>query len=309
MHKDERVTDAMVEAACAHHWPGSWPGDRPDNILAVRRADIRAALTAADEVRRAALASAEEEKAAVNDRLIAFAKECFEEAWQGGDLSGDHIQDLGVRFGLLSKTKFDPEKHNDPDGIAEAGDTWYEYTDAMSAPSPASMEQPRSALVDVPAVEQEPVGYVNADFQKELSCYDAAELVPNDRSTESFKFIPLYLHPPRSALVVSPEAGETAPKPKKRVKLPPLSDELYEHYPSMSAQTHAELVRDYARAALSRNSSTEETVGDAITAKGDYTKPASDYNSTAGLIGNSTADATTSTGTAPHPADGGENGS
>jgi hypothetical protein len=36
--------------------------------------------------------------------------------------------------------------------------------------------------------------------------------------------------------------------------------------------------------------------GDAPSASGDYTKPASDYNSTAGLIGNSTADATETKG-------------
>ena len=49
MTKDERVTvtDEMVEKACAQHWPGSWPGDRPANILAMRRKDMRAALRAA----------------------------------------------------------------------------------------------------------------------------------------------------------------------------------------------------------------------------------------------------------------------
>ncbi|WP_199564090.1 hypothetical protein [Shinella sp. WSJ-2] len=66
-----------------------------------------------------------------------------------------------------------------------------EFEDGRFEPIP-------SALVDVPAVESEPVGYVNADFRKELSCYDAAELVPNDRSTENFKYIPLYAHSPRS---------------------------------------------------------------------------------------------------------------
>lgn len=41
-----------------------------------------------------------------------------------------------------------------------------------------------------------------------------------------------------------------APALRKRVKLPPIGDELYEHYPAMSAQTHADLVRDYAREAV-----------------------------------------------------------
>lgn len=41
-----------------------------------------------------------------------------------------------------------------------------------------------------------------------------------------------------------------APKPKLRVKLPKIGNELYEHYPAMSAQTHAALVKDYAREAV-----------------------------------------------------------
>lgn len=40
-----KITDEMVEAACASHWP--WPGDRTDLILAVRRRDMRNALSAA----------------------------------------------------------------------------------------------------------------------------------------------------------------------------------------------------------------------------------------------------------------------
>lgn len=66
-----------------------------------------------------------------SERLVAFAKECFDAAWQGGDLAGDHIQDLGLKFGLIEETKFDPRKHHDPEGIAEEGMTWYEYTDTM----------------------------------------------------------------------------------------------------------------------------------------------------------------------------------
>ncbi|WP_421440693.1 hypothetical protein [Agrobacterium tumefaciens] len=36
----------------------------------------------------------------------------------------------------------------------------------------------------------------------------------------------------------------------KKPKLPPISEELYENYPAMSAQTHRDLVKDYARAAV-----------------------------------------------------------
>lgn len=46
------------------------------------------------------------------------------------------------------------------------------------------------------------------------------------------------------------DVGTPAPSDRKRAKLPPIGDELYEHYPAMSAQTHADLVRDYARTAV-----------------------------------------------------------
>lgn len=42
-----QVTDEMIETACAHHWPGPWPGDRSEQVLAIRREDMRLALTAA----------------------------------------------------------------------------------------------------------------------------------------------------------------------------------------------------------------------------------------------------------------------
>lgn len=38
---------------------------------------------------------------------------------------------------------------------------------------------------------------------------------------------------------------------KKRVRLPDIGEELFEHYPSMSAQTHEAAVKGYARKALS----------------------------------------------------------
>ncbi|MCD1264266.1 hypothetical protein B5M44_14105 [Shinella sumterensis] len=42
-----QVTDEMIEVACAYHWPGPWPGDRSEQVLAIRRENMRAALTAA----------------------------------------------------------------------------------------------------------------------------------------------------------------------------------------------------------------------------------------------------------------------
>lgn len=37
-----------------------------------------------------------------------------------------------------------------------------------------------------------------------------------------------------------------------KFKLPPMLDELYEHYPAMSAQAHQDLVKDYARTAVAK---------------------------------------------------------
>lgn len=48
-------------------------------------------------------------------------------------------------------------------------------------------------------------------------------------------------------------SGDTAVR--STVSLPKLPPELYEHYPAMSAQSHAAAVQDYTRRALSRYSS------------------------------------------------------
>jgi len=40
---------------------------------------------------------------------------------------------------------------------------------------------------------------------------------------------------------------------KHRDELPPLGEELYEHYPSMSAQEHERHVKQYARLAMAKN--------------------------------------------------------
>jgi len=50
--------------------------------------------------------------------------------------------------------------------------------------------------------------------------------------------------------LTSDHAPTPTPVSRKRVKLPPIGDELYNHYPLMSAQTHESLVKDYARKAV-----------------------------------------------------------
>lgn len=48
----------------------------------------------------------------------------------------------------------------------------------------------------------------------------------------------------------APPANPAPSVPNKRVRLPDLSEELYEHYPAMSAQAHEAAVKEYARALL-----------------------------------------------------------
>jgi hypothetical protein len=54
--------------------------------------------------------------------------------------------------------------------------------------------------------------------------------------------------PPQTKAI--PEAAILTRVGRKLPKLPPIGDELHQYYPSMSAQTHEELVKDYARRAV-----------------------------------------------------------
>lgn len=58
---------------------------------------------------------------------------------------------------------------------------------------------------------------------------------------DKIEIVPLYTEAPASP---APHLRGKLPK------LPPIGEELYEHYPSMSAQTHSDLVKDYAREAV-----------------------------------------------------------
>jgi len=65
--------------------------------------------------------------------VLAFAIECIEVAFQGGDLGGADIQDAAVKYGLLVEAKFDPQLDHDPDGCAGPGATWYRMAEFMIA--------------------------------------------------------------------------------------------------------------------------------------------------------------------------------
>lgn len=80
-----KVTEEMIEAACSHHWPGPWPGDRSEQVLAMRREDMRMALTAA--------LSAQEWAAEVKDD-IESCQVCAE------PLNGDDLCATDIEMGI-----------------------------------------------------------------------------------------------------------------------------------------------------------------------------------------------------------------
>jgi Lar family restriction alleviation protein len=267
MHKDERVTDAMVELKpcpfcggaaiqCGNnemnprHWimceachacPGGDVAQQSEAIAAWNR--------------RAALASAEEEKAVKVKR------------YRVGEFVGR--QPVHCEHGQTDPNNLCPYCEGDAD-----------YGD--------------SAPVDVPAVEQEPgdlaaywvaVADVMSDLDIAIPRLGAG---PRQKLADKARETAMVLaqsHPPRFALVASPEAGwipiETAPISNG-------SNRFLAYIPGHGASvcyagagrfiygvqngkriTRATHWRPLpAPPSLSRNSSTEETVGDAITAKG-----------------------------------------
>lgn len=57
---------------------------------------------------------------------IGFTKAVLQVLWDGFDLDGGDIQDLGLMYGVIRETKFDPAVHTDHLGVgAEAGDQWF----------------------------------------------------------------------------------------------------------------------------------------------------------------------------------------
>jgi len=65
--------------------------------------------------------------------LVQFVKECVSYAWEGMNMDGGEIEELAVRCGVISQTKFDPSKHVDHTGYSEPGDPWFEYTDEFKS--------------------------------------------------------------------------------------------------------------------------------------------------------------------------------
>lgn len=58
--------------------------------------------------------------------LAAFATHVLEALWEGYDLDGGDIQDLGLKFGLIKAVAYDPSTHVDVHGVGpEPGSEWF----------------------------------------------------------------------------------------------------------------------------------------------------------------------------------------
>lgn len=61
--------------------------------------------------------------------LAGFARDMMRIAFDGCDADGALIQEIGVDFGLLVETKYDPVIHGENSVGAEPGDIWYVFSD------------------------------------------------------------------------------------------------------------------------------------------------------------------------------------
>ena len=81
-------------------------------------------------------------------------------------------------------------------------------TEMHQTPSPQPRDEPRSALVDVPAVESEPVAWTSQDQLDDANSSGLGYLYAGEwKPTKAT--IPVYAHPPRS---LSNEGSEIAEK-------------------------------------------------------------------------------------------------
>lgn len=102
---------------------------------------------------------------------VGFGKAAME-VWPHGDLDGFALQDLAEKHGLIRKIPggFDPEKHEDVDGVCpEPGDDWYGRTyepaeGVAGVPAPApTVQEAAKVLLDADEAEKIslPVATVN----------------------------------------------------------------------------------------------------------------------------------------------------
>jgi hypothetical protein len=61
------------------------------------------------------------------DALFQLCNSALDQAFKGCSFDGDDIQDQASELGIITLTTFDPEKHENPSGELEEGDSYYEY--------------------------------------------------------------------------------------------------------------------------------------------------------------------------------------
>ena len=62
----------------------------------------------------------------------AFAKTLLQYAFDGEDITGADIQQLGIKHGLLVEVPYGPDKHGEHE-FAEHGDLWHVYSPEFEA--------------------------------------------------------------------------------------------------------------------------------------------------------------------------------
>lgn len=66
-------------------------------------------------------------------RPAAFTRAVLRALWDGYDLDGADIQELGLKYGVIRRTVFNPAKHTDHHGVgANPGDEWFVEAPALS---------------------------------------------------------------------------------------------------------------------------------------------------------------------------------
>ena len=195
MQKTERVTDEMVDAGLAEYAEGGCMGldDR----------ERREVVTAIIEAAAAALSSAEEKAVEVEklngNRPIPYDR----------DTLGRFVREAWVRWAEMQPSPkpswllpYDELSEADKEADRQIGETVARWTLIGDAA--------RSALVDVPAVE-EPVALIEREVLAELAKHKTATgtvCSPLFKSKFGDK-VPLYAHPPHSSLIQSEEGKIT----------------------------------------------------------------------------------------------------
>ena len=67
------------------------------------------------------------------ERLAVFLEHAALISFDGCDFDGYTIQEVATDLGLLICEQFDPQKHRDPNGYAEAEDNWFTIAPDVAA--------------------------------------------------------------------------------------------------------------------------------------------------------------------------------